>query len=46
MCSYYRRFIPQFSHIAEPIIHLTRKYARFVWTEKGQVAFDELKRIL
>ena len=25
MCSYYRRFIPQFSSIAEPIIALTRK---------------------
>ena len=46
MCSFYRRFIPHFSHIAEPIIHLTRKYARFVWTEKCQAAFDELKRIL
>ena len=46
MCSYYRRFIPHFSHIAEPIIHLTRKYARFVWTEKCQADFDELKRIL
>ena len=46
MCSYYQRFIPHFSYIAEPIIHLTRKYARFVWTEKCQAAFDELKRIL
>ena len=27
MCSYYRRFIPNFSQIAEPIIDLTRKYA-------------------
>ena len=29
MCSYYRRFIPNFSAIAEPLIQLTRKYARF-----------------
>ena len=29
MCSYYRRFIPNFSQIAEPIIALTRKYAHF-----------------
>ena len=29
MCSYYRRFIPHFSQIAEPIIALTRKYAKF-----------------
>ena len=27
MCSYYRRFIPNFSQIAKPLITLTRKYA-------------------
>ena len=34
MCSYYRRFIPHFSNIAEPIIALTRKYAKFKWDDK------------
>ena len=29
MCSYYRRFIANFSQIAEPNISLTRKYAHF-----------------
>ena len=29
MCSYYRRFIPNFSQKAEPIIAFTRKYAHF-----------------
>ena len=29
MCSYYRRFIRNFSQIAEPIVSLTRKYAHF-----------------
>ena len=43
MCSYYRRFIPHFSEIAEPIISLTRKFARFNWTDECQVAFDKLK---
>lgn len=43
MCSYYRRFIPNFSKIAEPIIALTKKYARFKWTPQCQVAFDYLK---
>ena len=33
MCSYYRRFIPNFSQIAEPIIDLTRKYAHFKWSD-------------
>jgi transposase InsO family protein/predicted aspartyl protease len=45
-CSYYRRFIPNFSKIAEPIIYLTRKNARFKWTEECQVAFDFLKESL
>ena len=43
MCSYYRMFIPNFSSIAEPIITLTRKYAKFRWDSKCQNAFDTLK---
>ena len=43
MCSYYRRFIPNFSKIAEPLIELTKKYARFKWTPDCQSAFDYLK---
>ena len=46
MCSYYRRFIPRFSSIAEPIIALTRKYARFNWSQQCQEAFDKLKQAL
>ena len=30
---YYRRFIPAFSRLAGPLISLTKKYARFRWTE-------------
>ena len=43
MCSYYRRFIPNFSQIAEPIISLTRKYAHFKWSDAHQRAIDYLK---
>ena len=43
MCSYYRRFIPNFSSIARPIIALTQKYAKFRWDSKCQNAFDKLK---
>lgn len=46
MASYYRRFIPNFSKIAEPIIALTKKYARFSWTNECQVAFEFLKESL
>ena len=43
MCSYYRRFIPNFSQIAEPIIYLTRKYAHFKWSDTHQKSFEFLK---
>ena len=46
MCSYYRRFVPNFSKIAEPLIDLTKKYARFKWTSECQTAFDFLKESL
>ena len=43
MCSYYRRFIPNFSQVAEPIIALTRKHAHFKWSDTHQRAFEYLK---
>ena len=46
MCSYYRWFIPNFSEIAEPIIALTRKYARFNWSDQCQNGYDYLKQSL
>ena len=45
MCSYYR-FMPNFSKIAEALVSLTKKYARFKWTESCQSAFDYLKSSL
>lgn len=46
MCSYYRRFIPNFSGIASPIVNLSRKYVRFKWSDECQAAFDCLKESL
>ena len=46
MCSYYRRFVPNFSKIAEPLVTLTKKYARFKWDNECQKAFDFLKESL
>ena len=43
MTSYYRRFIRNFSDIADPLINLTRKYARFQWEDTCQAAFGSLK---
>jgi hypothetical protein len=44
--SYYRRFISQFSIIAEPLYALTRKGEKFKWTSKQEDAFNLLKRRL
>ena len=46
MCSYYNRFIPNFSQIAEQTVALTRKYAHFKWSDTHQKAFEFLKDIL
>ena len=40
---YYRRMIPNFSGIAEPLLKLTKKYARFNWNDECQKSFDYLK---
>ena len=46
MCSYYRRFIPDFSGIAEPLTDLTKDRVKFIWDDRCQNAFDKLKREL
>jgi dUTPase len=43
LCGYYRRFIPDFSTVAEPLTKLTRKGFQFAWTEEEERAFKELK---
>ena len=43
MCSFYRRFIPNFAELSIPLVNLTKKYARFSWDESCQKAFEEIK---
>ncbi|CAC5360227.1 unnamed protein product [Mytilus coruscus] len=43
MTSLYRRFIPNVSKIAEPIIELTKKYAKLNWSDACKKAFEYLK---
>ena len=46
LCSYYRKMVRGFSEIAAPLHALTQKNAPFIWTEKCQNAFDQLKSSL
>jgi len=46
LASYYRRVVKGFATIAEPLTRLTRKMARFEWTEEAQQAFKALKKAL
>lgn len=43
LASYYRRFVPGFSKIAEAIYALTKKGAVFEWSAECQIAFETLK---
>ena len=46
MCSYYRRFIPNFSAKAKSLIKLTRKFAKLEWNKECQDAFNHLEECL
>jgi hypothetical protein len=46
LTGYYRRFIEGFSKLAKPMTVLLEKNAKFVWSDKCQVNFEELKKRL
>ena len=46
LASNYRKFIPNFATVCKPLHQLTEKNNCFVWTEKCQNAFDNLKKLL
>ena len=46
LSSYYRRFIKEFSAIAQPLTALTWSGVAFDWTKECQAAFDRLKQSL
>ena len=45
LASYYRRFIPNFAKVAQPIHRVTCKDAWFCWSPECEQAFEELKRM-
>nr|CAD2187040.1 unnamed protein product [Meloidogyne enterolobii] len=46
MASFFRKHIPNFSMIVEPLTRLTRKETTFKWEEEQQKAFEKVKKIL
>jgi len=46
LAGYYRRFIEGFFKLAKPMTALLEKNAKFVWSDKCQENFEELKRRL
>jgi hypothetical protein len=46
LASYYQRFMEGFSKLSGPLTTLTKKNARYVWTEECEESFQELKRRL
>ncbi|GFW47434.1 hypothetical protein TNCV_4537241 [Trichonephila clavipes] len=43
-CSWYRKFIANFSEIARPLSNLTKKKALWKWSEEEEKAFQTLKQ--
>lgn len=46
LCTYYRRFIQNFSLVARPLHHLTEKGQTFLWNHDCESAFVRLKEFL
>ena len=46
LAGYYRRFIEGFSKLAKPMTALLETNAKYVWSDKCQAIFDELKKRL
>ena len=43
VASFYRRFVPNFAHIAGPLYQLTEKQRCWSWTRECEEAFNSLK---
>lgn len=44
--NYYRRFIKDFSKIANPLTELTKKERKFIWAPNVQKAFEQLRNAI
>ena len=46
LTGYYRRFVANFSDVANPLSNLLKKDAPFVWNQQCETAFNKLKSIM
>ncbi|GBO04446.1 Retrovirus-related Pol polyprotein from transposon 17.6 [Araneus ventricosus] len=46
LTGFYRKFIPNYSKVALPLTELTKDTTKFEWSEREQLAFEELKNYL
>ena len=46
MTGYYRKCIPHYADLSEPLVDLTRRGRKFVWTDNCQKSFEQLKKAL
>ena len=46
MASWYWKFLPKFTTIADPLTRLTKKNFRYVWEEEQQQVFDHIKALV
>ena len=46
MVGYYRQLVPNFAEMAQPLLAMTKKYARFEWTEECQRSWEKLREML
>lgn len=46
LCSYFRRYVSNFSKISKPLTLLLKKEIPFVWSEAQQTSFEKLKNAL
>ncbi|GBM34988.1 putative mitochondrial protein AtMg00860 [Araneus ventricosus] len=46
LCTYYRRFVKNFSTIARPLHKLTEAKSNFSWTDECENSFNSLKQAI
>ena len=46
LAGYFSDHIPQLAHVAEPLRELTRHEVKFVWSQKAQRSFEEIKELV